>query len=65
MIDDSSTGSLHAGRRTLHRIAHGSAAADEVIAGSPLSRMYLRGVEELRASLSQSADGRIPGEYLG
>jgi biopolymer transport protein ExbB len=47
------------------QIAHGSAAADEVIAGSPLSRMYLRGVEELRASLSQSADGRIPGEYLG
>ncbi|HXQ21423.1 MAG TPA: MotA/TolQ/ExbB proton channel family protein, partial [Candidatus Acidoferrales bacterium] len=47
------------------QIADGSATADEVVAGSPLSRMYVRGLEELRSALAQSAEGRIPGEYLG
>jgi len=47
------------------QIADGSATADEAVAGSPLSRMYVRGLEELRSALAQSAEGRIPGEYLG
>ena len=46
-------------------VAGGSALAGESLTGSPLSRMYVRGLDELRSALSQSREGRIPGEYLG
>ncbi len=43
----------------------GLGGVGEPIAASPLSRMYLRGLEELRLALSLSTERRIPGGYLG
>jgi biopolymer transport protein ExbB len=47
------------------QIADGAAPDRGNAAASPLSRMYVRGLAELRSALSESAELRIPAEYLG